>query len=169
MPVPALFRFLPAAGVLALTALLAAPVHSQGAPEGDTPPASEIERFCSNVTDAARELRFQFQVRELDLLQREVDERIEALEEKRREYEQWLERRNRFAEMAEQAVVEIYGRMRPDAAAERMAELQVELAAAILLKLDSRRAGVILNEMEAKSAARLTGIMASAARKADPS
>ena len=58
--------------------------------------------------------------------------------------------------------------MRPDAAAERLAEIDVELAAGILMKLDSRKAGVILNEMERKAAAALTGIMASAARRTDP-
>ena len=55
--------------------------------------------------------------------------------------------------------------MRPDAAAERLAELDATLAAGILMKLDARKAGVILNEMERKAAAMLTGIMASAARK----
>ena len=37
------------------------------------------------------------------------------------------------------------------------------------MKLDPRKAGVILNEMDQKSAATLTGIMASAARRVDPS
>jgi flagellar motility protein MotE (MotC chaperone) len=37
------------------------------------------------------------------------------------------------------------------------------------MKLDSRKAGVILNEMDQKAAATLTGIMASAARRVDPS
>ncbi len=70
--------------------------------------------------------------------------------------------------MAEGGVVKIYAGMRPDAAAERLAELDATLAAAILMKLDARKAGVILNEMERKAAAMLTGIMASAARRTDP-
>ena len=37
------------------------------------------------------------------------------------------------------------------------------------MKLNSRQASIILNEMDSKAAATLTGIMASAARKEDPS
>lgn len=131
-------------------------------------PMTEIQRFCSNIADAARDRRYSLQAKELETLQAEIDKRMKALEEKRAEYEEWLKRRNDFMAQAEEGVVKIYARMRPDAAAERLAEVNSELAAAILMKLDSRQAGVILNEMERKAAATLTGIMASAARKEDP-
>ena len=66
-------------------------------------------------------------------------------------------------------MVKIYAGMKPDAAAERLAVLDVNLAAGILMKIEPRKAGVILNEMDSKAAALLTGIMAKAARKIDPS
>jgi flagellar motility protein MotE (MotC chaperone) len=131
-------------------------------------PMTEIQRFCSNIADAARDRRYSLQAKELETLRAEIDKRMKALEGKRAEYEEWLKRRNDFMAEAEEGVVKIYARMRPDAAAERLAEVNTELAAAILMKLDSRQAGVILNEMERKAAATLTGIMASAARKEDP-
>jgi flagellar motility protein MotE (MotC chaperone) len=130
---------------------------------------SEIQRFCSNIADAARDRRYQIQAQELTKLQADIDSRIQALEDKRKEYEDWLKRRNDFLAQAEDGVVAIYSRMRPDAAAERLAELDAELAAGILMKLETRKAGVILNEMERKAAAQLTSVMASAARKEDPS
>ncbi|AZO11709.1 MULTISPECIES: MotE family protein [unclassified Mesorhizobium] len=133
------------------------------------PDESEIQRFCSNIADAARDRRYALQAEELKQLQAGVDERIKALEEKRAEYEQWLKRREVFLARAEDSVVKIYAGMKPDAAAERLAMVNAELAAAILMKLDSRKAGVILNEMDQKAAAALTGIMASAARRVDPS
>lgn len=129
----------------------------------------EIERFCTNIADAARDRRYALQARELEVLQADIDQRMLALEEKRAEYQAWLEKREAFVALAGDAVVEIYASMRPDAAAERMEELRGELAAAILMKLDARQAGVILNEMETKSAAMLTSIMANAARSEDPS
>jgi len=129
----------------------------------------DVRRFCSNIADAARDRRYALQRAELETLQKEVDERIKVLEERRAEYEEWLKRRNDFLEKAENNLVEIYSRMRPDAAAERLAEVQVELAAAILMKLETRKAGVILNEMDSKAAASLTSIMASATRRQDPS
>ena len=128
----------------------------------------DIRRFCSNIADAARDRRYALQKAELETLQKDIDERIAALEEKRAEYEAWLKRRNDFLEKAQVNLVDIYSRMRPDAAAERLAEVNVELAAGILMKLQARQAGVILNEMDSKAAATLTGIMASAARKQDP-
>jgi flagellar motility protein MotE (MotC chaperone) len=172
-----------AAALGAMLLIGAQPAASETAPPnvatrsvGDTPvltaataePTTEIQRFCSNIADAARDRRYALQATELETLQADIDKRMKALEEKRAEYEEWLKRRNEFMAEAEDGVVKIYARMRPDAAAERLAEVDAELAAAILMKLDSRQAGVILNEMERKAAAALTGIMASAARKEDP-
>ncbi|MBU0585606.1 MAG: MotE family protein [Alphaproteobacteria bacterium] len=153
-----------------------APAHEAAAPEPapvrqifESPKTgTEIERFCSNIADAARDRRYVLQTKELLALQQEVDKRIKVLEEKRAEYEDWLKRREEFLAQAEDGVVKIYGGMRPDAAAERLAELDATLAAGILMKLDARKAGVILNEMERKAAAMLTGVMASAARRNDP-
>ena len=128
----------------------------------------DIRRFCSNIADAARDRRHALQQAELESLQKDIDQRIAALEEKRAEYEEWLARRNDFLAKAEGNLVDIYSRMRPDAAAERLAEVNAELAAGILMKLQARQAGIILNEMDSKAAATLTGIMASAARRQDP-
>ncbi|MBB6413067.1 flagellar motility protein MotE (MotC chaperone) [Mesorhizobium sangaii] len=133
------------------------------------PDQSEIERFCSNIADAARDRRYALQAEEMKQLQAGIDQRMKALEEKRAEYETWLKRREVFLARAEDGVVQIYAGMKPDAAAERLAIVNADLAAAILMKLDSRKASVILNEMDQTAAATLTGIMASAARRVDPS
>ncbi|MER9135850.1 MotE family protein [Mesorhizobium sp. M0047] len=133
------------------------------------PDQSEIERFCSNIADAARDRRYVLQAEELKQLQAGIDQRMKALEEKKAEYETWLKRREVFLARAEDGVVQIYAGMKPDAAAERLAIVNADLAAAVLMKLDPRKASVILNEMDQKAAATLTGIMASAARRADPS
>jgi flagellar motility protein MotE (MotC chaperone) len=133
------------------------------------PDESEIQRFCSNIADAARDRRYALQAEELKQLQAGIDERMKALDAKRAEYEEWLKRREVFLARAEDGVVKIYAGMKPDAAAERLAMVNAELAAAILMKLDPRKASVILNEMDQKAAATLTGIMASAARRVDPS
>ena len=153
---------MPAFSTLAVAALLWAGGPAATEPARTQKPASdmtEVERFCSNIADAARDRRYAIQTEEL----------TKMLEEKRAEYESWLKRREEFMARAEDGVVKIYSSMRPDAAAERLAELRVELAAAILMKLDARKAGVILNEMESKAAAALTGVMAAAAQKVDPS
>ena len=175
-----------AASALALTVFAGGPVRTeetvrQVLPGGQPPAApqqltrekapdqSEIERFCSNIADAARDRRYMLQAEELKQLQAGIDQRMKALDDKRAEYEQWLKRREVFLARAEDGVVKIYAGMKPDAAAERLAMVNADLAAAILMKLDPRKASIILNEMDQKAAAALTGIMASAARRVDPS
>ncbi|MHB2263940.1 MotE family protein [Aliihoeflea sp. PC F10.4] len=158
-------RHLPLATVMFGLLIAAGPAATQ-----ETPVLSDdVERFCTNIADAARDQRYALQAEELRKLQAEIDARIEALEEKRAEYEEWLRRRETFLARAQDNVVDIYGRMRPDAAAERLTELGPEMAAGILMKLDARRAGIIMNEMETKAAAGVTSVMASAARPKDPS
>jgi flagellar motility protein MotE (MotC chaperone) len=130
--------------------------------------ANEVERFCTNIADAARDRRYALQAQELETLRKDVDKRIELLEKKRAEYEDWLKRREDFLSKAEDNVVGIYAAMKPDSAAERLAELDIMLAAGILMKLEARKAGVILNEMDSKAAAAVTGIMVHATRKEDP-
>jgi flagellar motility protein MotE (MotC chaperone) len=129
----------------------------------------EIQRFCSNIADAARDRRYALQREQLASLQADIDKRMKMLEAKRAEYEDWLKRRNDFIAKAKDSIIEIYANMKPDGAAPQLTDLPPELAAAILMKLPPRQASLILAEMDPKSAARLTGIMASAARKTDPS
>ncbi len=160
-----------AATAMALATVAPPPASSQTAPVLQAQAAAaadDIQRFCTNIADAARDRRYSLQRMELETLQADIETRIAALEAKRQEYEEWLGRREAFLRQAEDSVVGIYARMRPDAAAERLAQLRSELAAAILMKLDTRQAGVILNEMDAKAAAALTSIMVSAARREDP-
>lgn len=165
-------RMAAAAGSLVAVLFAVGPGHTASG-ETAAPPAAdnatEVERFCSNIADAARDRRYVMQTNELERLKTEIDERMKALETKRLEYEEWLKRRDDFLDKAEDNVVKIYAKMKPDAAAERLSEVKIELAAGILMKLDPRQASTILNEMDRKAAATITGVMASAARKEDPS
>lgn len=158
-----------ALAALVLAADPASTAAGDAAAAAPAKPGTEVERFCSNIADAARDRRYAMQARELETLKADVDERIKALEAKRLDYELWLKRRDDFLAKAQDNVVKIYAKMKPDAAAERLAEVKLELAAGILMKLDPRQASTILNEMDRKAAATLTGVMATAARKQDPS
>lgn len=166
---PRPLRTYAAAGALfALACVMGGPAATQDQPlSGQS--ADEIERFCGTIVDAARERRYALQRQELETLEKQINERIEVLEQRRQEYEAWLDRRNEFLRQAQDSLVDIYGRMRPDAAAVQLGELRTELAASIIMKLDTRKASVILNEMDAKAAAGLTSLMARAASREDPS
>lgn len=159
----------PALAVALTLGLSAGPAAPQGGGQADGQSADEIRRFCGNIVDAARDRRYAMQEAELKKLQQDVDDRLKRLEEKRAEYEGWVTRRERFMAQAQQGVVQIYSKMRPDAAAAQLSQLRAEMAASILMKLDTRVASVILNEMDKNAAATLTTIMVSAARPEDKS
>lgn len=125
--------------------------------------------YCAGIADAAADARFAWQKEQLLALEKDVEARIAKLEAKRAEYEEWLKRRNAFLAMADEAVVALYAKMRPDAAAPQLATMPEDAAAAILTKLNARAASAILAEMEAARAANLARKMSDLGRKKDES
>ncbi|GEP03183.1 MotE family protein [Methylobacterium oxalidis] len=123
--------------------------------------------YCANIADAAADARFAWQKEQLAALERQVEERIRRLEEKRAEYETWLTRRNEFLAKADAGVVAVYAKMKPDAAALQLANMPEDAAAAILTKLNPRAASGILSEMEASRAAGLARTMAETGRRVE--
>lgn len=132
----------------------------------------EIQQYCTNIIDQARDQRYLLQKQDLEQLQQDVDNRIAIMEARKAEYEDWLKRRNDFMEQAEANLVNVYKTMKADAAAPQLEEVNPGLAAAIIMKLPPRQSGLILAEMDAKKAAMVASIMSSAADKTtsrDPS
>lgn len=121
----------------------------------------DIRRFCDNIADAARDKRYLLQRDELHKLQSQVDVRIEALKIQRDDYKQWLDKRNDFLEKAEVGLVEIFKKMKPDAAAKQLEIIDQNIAAALIMKLSPRLSSQIFNEMKAETAAVLATIIAS--------
>ncbi|MDB5526133.1 MAG: hypothetical protein JWM58_3896 [Rhizobium sp.] len=119
----------------------------------------EIKAFCANIADAARDQRYQMQKEELTKLQAQVNDRIVVLEQRKGEYQDWLNRRNAFMKQAQAGLTSIYAKMAPDAAAAQMNLVDPNLAAAIITKLKPGQASLILTEMDPKSAATVTAIM----------
>ena len=130
------------------------------------PPAdgtqNEIQQFCTNIADAARDQRYVLQRKDLETLQASIDERIATLEKRRDEYEDWLKRRNDFLKQAQLGLVDIYKTMKPDAAAGKLEMVNPEIAAAIVMQLPPRQSSLILSEMTDEKAATLTNIISSA-------
>ncbi|SDA40249.1 MotE family protein [Sinorhizobium sp. NFACC03] len=131
------------------------------------PPAAdatqnEIQQFCTNIADAARDQRYVLQRKDLETLQASIDERIATLEKRRDEYEDWLKRRNDFLKQAQLGLVDIYKTMKPDAAAGKLEMVNPEIAAAIVMQLPPRQSSLILSEMTDERAAILTNIISSA-------
>jgi flagellar motility protein MotE (MotC chaperone) len=128
---------------------------------------SDVARFCSNITDQALDARVAWQQKELEATETKLKQRIAELEAKRAEYEEWLKLREDFLKKAEENVVEIYSRMNPEAAAQQIASMADDTAAAVLAKLKVRVASAILNEMEPARGAHLADTLAGMRRTDD--
>jgi flagellar motility protein MotE (MotC chaperone) len=130
-------------------------------------PETDASRFCTNIADAALDARVAWQQKELEASEAKLKQRIAELEAKRDEYEKWLKLREDFLRKAEDSVVEIYSRMNPEAAAQQIASMADDTAAAVLAKLRVRSASAILNEMEPARGAHLADTLAGMRRADD--
>lgn len=156
----------------ALGAIIAGMVSgaAMAEPEQAAKPASQVtgdtlaERYCANITDAAQDARFSWQAKTIGDMEKELDERIAAINEKSAEIKAWMAQREKFLEMANDGLVEIYSTMRADAAAPQLAAMHEVTAAAIVMKLPPKVASAVLAEMEAEKAARMTATIAGAGR-----
>lgn len=142
------------------------PQAPMAAAAADAAQRQNADQYCSNIVDAAADARFARQAETLRALEAGVEKRIAELETKRAEYETWLARREAFLKKADENLIAIFSRMRPDAAAAQMAMMDDETAAAILMKLNPRGASAILNEMDPAQAAQLSNTMVGAASRA---
>lgn len=123
------------------------------------PADNEVALFCSNVADPAVDARLAWQLKELEKAETLLRERIAEVEAKRAEYEKWMALRDDFLKKAEAQVVEIYSKMKPDAAATQIAGMADETAAAVLAKLSPRSSSAIFNEMDTARAAHLADLL----------
>ncbi len=122
------------------------------------------EEYCANIANPAADARFAWQRKMLAGMEQEVAKRIAALEERTAELQKWLARRDEFSKKANETLLRIYARMRPDAAAVQLAALDEETAASLLVRLEPRTASLILNEMEPGQAVRLSATISGAGK-----
>jgi flagellar motility protein MotE (MotC chaperone) len=130
---------------------------------------TKASQYCVNIADQASDARFTLQKEALAQMEKEIESRIKVLEAKRAEYEEWLRRRNEVLKKADETVVTIYSRMKPDAAAIQLSNMQEEIAAAVIAKLNPRAASAVMNEMEPARAAQLANIITDAPKRAQNS
>lgn len=144
-----------------------APVQIVPEPSLD-PGAPPVEQYCAGIANAAADARFAWQKKVLEDTARDVDNRIAQLEAKIGEFKSWLARRDEFSRKAHETLISIYAKMKPETAALQLTDIDEETAAAVLTKLNPRTASVIMNEIPPGKAARLSAIIAGAAKVPEP-
>jgi flagellar motility protein MotE (MotC chaperone) len=132
-------------------------------PPTTAPQLTPAEQYCSSVVDAAAAAQIAQQTTKLQKAQKQLDDRVALLVAKTEELKSWVKKREDFTAHATESLVEIYGKMKPDAAAGQLAAMDELTAAAIMSKLPPKVSSLVLAEMDATKAARLTAIIAGAA------
>ena len=122
-------------------------------------PTPDAEAFCSSIRDPAAEARFAWQAKTLKSLESKLADTLAKLEEKKIELQRLVDQRDTETKQAENRMIEIFSRMRPETAALQLAAMDQSVAAALLGKLPPRNASAVLNEMETARAAQLTEAM----------
>lgn len=128
------------------------------------PNATPAQQYCFNTADTAADARFAWQAKKIQEMEAELNKRAEILAEKTEEYKKWLQRRDEFSRKAHEKLVGFYSRMRADAAAEQLATIDEETAAAVVTKLETKVASQIMSEMDPVRAARIATVIAGAAK-----
>ncbi|MEP3427786.1 MAG: MotE family protein [Roseibium sp.] len=122
-------------------------------------PPSDSELYCKNIASAASDARVQWQTWKMISLEARLRDRIAELKRREKKFEDWVERRENLLNEVEDQVVNIIGRMRPEAAAAQLSTTEEEAAVGVLMKLKARVASSILDEMDPARAAQLTQSM----------
>ncbi|CAN2533801.1 hypothetical+protein [Methylocapsa aurea] len=120
------------------------------------PPAPDARQYCADVAAAASAARNARQEKELLDVEQRIAKRTAELEAKRAELQDVLDRYDTLLKQTDERLVSIYGRMRPEAAAAQFANMEEDMAAAMLMRLQPKQSSAILNEMDASRAVMLT-------------
>jgi flagellar motility protein MotE (MotC chaperone) len=128
------------------------------------PNASGAQQYCFNTADTAADARFAWQAKKIQEMEAALDKKAQQLEVKTQEYKRWLERRDDFSRKAHEKLVGFYSRMRADAAAVQLATLDEEMAAAVVMKLETKVASQIMGEMDPERAAKIATIISGAGK-----
>jgi flagellar motility protein MotE (MotC chaperone) len=131
------------------------------------PPTTPVEltpaeQYCSNVVDAAAAAQVARQTIQLQKAQKQLDERIALLADKTEVLKSWIKKREDFTAHATDSLIQIYTKMKPDAAASQLAAMDEATAAAIVYRLSPKANSLILAEMDSAKAARLSAVIAGA-------
>jgi len=146
----------------AILGAVAQPAKTPNKATQEAASGNDVAQYCANIAPAAAEVRVARQIKRLTELETLVKLRIQELEQKEAEAQEWVGNRQAMLKKANDAVVAIFSKMDPEAAATRLGMLDDETAVAILAKLPPKAAGAILNEMEASRVGRLTSLLSGA-------
>lgn len=152
-------------------ALAAEQSHGGGGGKEEAPPTPAPlaipDDYCANIADKARDARYQLQADSLSELRGKLEEETARLEAKRGEVEALLKKREEEMNRARRELIDIYAKMKPDAAAAQLSLLDPETSASVMRQLKPAGASAILTEMKPEVAAAIAALLAQTPDTAD--
>ena len=94
-----------------------------------------VAEYCLNIADKATDARVAWQTENLEKLKTELDAKIVQLVSRQAEVQGWVEKQQEILSTAEAGLVEIYAKMDPEVAAERLTTLDLGLSSSLLRQL----------------------------------
>lgn len=135
-----------------------APVGAVAAEAG--PDAGELAKmYCGAIAGPVTEARALWQANKMRELEAALEKRVQELAARIEEMRGLMAARDEASRKAEENVIAIYAKMKPEAAAAQLSSMDEMSAAAVLARLNPRAASLILNEITPDKAARLTNAM----------
>ena len=140
------------------------------APDTATPASSVTERRIEAAIQTElqkiriRDKALEKQEMELKTLQSEVDKKLTELNKVRKEVSRLLERKTEQESVKVKTLSKIYEKMEPSNAAAVIADLDLELSVEILQNMKVKAAGRVLDNLDAKTAAKLSSSFPALAR-----
>ncbi len=122
----------------------------------------DYQKYCYNISDAARDARYALQKHKLEALEGRLNELLRKLEKRKREYMTWVLRRKEITGRMTRAMLDVYAKMEPEAAASQISRMEYAVAIAILTGLKPQKASAILTEMDPKKAGKLVNVIVGA-------
>ena len=126
-----------------------------------------VEIFCGAVANSAASTRLAWQEERVKALQAQMVVKIAELEAKEADVRDWVQKREQLLARANDSLISIYSKMKPEAASAQISDMDDDSASAILLKLKPAVASAIMGEMDAARAARLSDLLSGAAAKSE--
>jgi flagellar motility protein MotE (MotC chaperone) len=116
---------------------------------------SDQQQYCSNIAASSEVLRLERRRKELSELETQLNARLAALDSKRNDLRALLDKLDAFEKKSGDALIGLYSRMKPEAAAAQIMQLDDDVAASLMLQLKTKISSAILGEMEAGRGAAL--------------
>jgi flagellar motility protein MotE (MotC chaperone) len=120
---------------------------------------SVAEDLCEAFADKAAEAKLARQRKELLEVRTTIEKQLLVLEEKTKQLESWVTKRNELRESVSTSLVKMYSNVESEIAAQQLQKLNPQSAAQILQKLKPKQSGEIVTAMDVDFASKVMKIM----------